>query len=113
MSRHLEKVQAHAERELALAGTSRPAEALPLYKKFLRIEEHRLRLNHQAGGGGREICARPVQLIDVVLRHTFAATESIAQPEKGTSPTPLTVVALGGYAPAAPTPSRDVDLSFL
>ena len=73
MSRHLEKVLAHAERELASAGAGRPTETLPLYKKFLRIEEHRLRLSHQSGGGGREICALRVELIDVVLRHIFAA----------------------------------------
>ena len=57
-SRELEKVLAHAESRLAPTGTRRPTEVLPLYKKFLKVEEHRLRLRHQAGGGGREICAR-------------------------------------------------------
>src|SRR6266852_1776004 len=51
-SRHLEKVLAHAEDQLALAGKQRPTEVLPTYKKFLKLEEHRLRLKHQAGGGG-------------------------------------------------------------
>ncbi|MBA3273353.1 MAG: hypothetical protein H0T11_05710, partial [Chthoniobacterales bacterium] len=50
MPRHLEKVLAHAERQLAPAGDVQPTTVLPLYKKFLRIEEHRLRLKHQAGG---------------------------------------------------------------
>jgi [protein-PII] uridylyltransferase len=113
MSRHLEKVLAHAERGLASAGTRRPTEALPLYKKFLRIEEHRLRLSHQAGGGGREICARRVELIDVVLRHIFAATESVVQQDKGASPTSLTVVALGGYGRGELNPFSDVDVMFL
>jgi len=75
-SRHLGKVLAHAERELASARTMRPAESLPLYKKFLKIEEHRLRLRHQYGGGGREICALRVELIDVLLQHIFDAAVS-------------------------------------
>jgi [protein-PII] uridylyltransferase len=93
-SRHLGKVLAHAERELSSARTMRPAESLPLYKKFLKIEEHRLRLRHQYGGGGREICALRVEMIDVLLRYIFEAAASIGK--KDVAPTPLTVIALGG-----------------
>jgi [protein-PII] uridylyltransferase len=113
ISRHLEKVLAHAERELASTGTRQPTEALPLYKKFLKIEEHRLRLSHQSGGGGREICALRVELIDVVLRHIFLAAAKFAQEHKGASPTPLTVVALGGYGRGELNPFSDVDVMFL
>jgi [protein-PII] uridylyltransferase len=113
ISRHLEKVLAHAERELASAGTTRPMETLPLYKKFLKIEEHRLRLIHQSGGGGREICALRVELIDVVLRHIFAAAANYAQQDNNASPTPLTVVALGGYGRRELNPHSDVDVMFL
>src|SRR4029079_14997379 len=112
MSRHLEKVLAHAERRLTVTGPGRPAETLSLYKKFLRIEEHRLRLSHQAGGGGREICARRVELIDVLLRHVFDAATSFARKETRTSSTPLTVVAFGGYGRRELNPFSDVDLMF-
>jgi [protein-PII] uridylyltransferase len=112
-SRHLGKVLAHAERELASARTMRPAESLPLYKKFLKIEEHRLRLRHQYGGGGREICALRVELIDVLLRHIFDAAVSFAEQAKGVSPTPLTVIALGGYGRGELNPFSDVDIMFL
>src|SRR6266850_439048 len=95
-SRHLGKVLEHAERELGSARTMRPAESLPLYKKFLKIEEHRLRLRHQYGGNGREICALRVELIDVLLQHIFDAAVSFAERSRVT-PTPLTVIALGGY----------------
>ena len=71
-SRHLEKVLAHAEDQLVVAGKQRPTEVLSTYKKFLKLEEHRLRLKHQAGGGGRDICARRGEL---VLR---AATPGVA-----------------------------------
>src|SRR5205814_10709383 len=111
-SRHLGKVLAHAERELASAGTMPPAESLPLYKKFLRIEEHRLRLRHQYGGGGREICGLRVELIDVLLQHIFEAAVGSAV-RRGVSPAPLTMIALGGYGRRELNPFSDVDIMFL
>jgi [protein-PII] uridylyltransferase len=113
MSRHLEKVLAHAERQLAPAGASRPTDVLPLYKKFLRIEEHRLRLKHQAGGGGRDICARRVDLVDVLLRHVFGAAARFAREQAGSSLTPLTLIALGGYGRGELNPFSDVDVMFV
>lgn len=112
-SRHLGKVLAHAERELASARTMRPAESLPLYKKFLKIEEHRLRLRHQYGGGGREICALRVELIDVLLQHIFDAAVSFAGRDGGAAPPPLTIIALGGYGRRELNPFSDVDIMFL
>lgn len=113
MSRHLDKVLAHAERELAPAGAKRPTEVLSLYKKFLKIEEHRLRLKHQAGGGGREICALRVQLVDVLLRRVFSAAAAFAQQEDHLAPVPLALVALGGYGRGELNPFSDVDVMFL
>ncbi|MDP9100256.1 MAG: hypothetical protein M3N48_14870, partial [Verrucomicrobiota bacterium] len=110
-SRHLGKVLAHAEREHSSARTMRPAESLPLYKKFLKIEEHRLRLRHQYGGGGREICALRVEMIDVLLRYIFDAAAGIGK--KDVAPAPLTVIALGGYGRRELNPFSDVDIMFL
>src|SRR2546423_10291203 len=87
-SRHLGKVLAHAERELASARTMRPAESLPLYKKFLKIEEHRLRLRHQYGGGGREICALRVELIDVLMQRIFEAAGGVSTRKRAPPPAP-------------------------
>src|SRR5436190_18322044 len=112
-SRHLGKVLAHAERELASARTMRPAESLPLYKKFLKIEEHRLRLRHQYGGGGREICLLRVELIDLLLQHIFAAAVNFADRDRGGSPTPLAILALGGYGRRELNPFSDVYIMFL
>src|SRR6266481_1425007 len=108
-SRHLEKVLAHAEDQLALAGKQRPTEVLPTYKKFLKLEEHRLRLKHQAGGGGREICARRRELVDVILRHVFAAAANTL----GTQTTQLALIALGGYGRGELNPFGDIDVMLL
>jgi len=112
MSRHLEQVLAHAENQLAATGARRPTEVLPFYKKFLKIEEHRLRLKHQAGGSGREICARRADLVDVLLRHVFtAATTSTGSEEK--AKVPLALIALGGYGRGELNPFSDVDVMLL
>src|SRR5947209_13284294 len=108
-SRHLEKVLAHAEDQLAVAGKQRPTEVLSTYKKFLKLEEHRLRLKHQAGGGGREICARRGVLVDVILRHLFtAAASAVGQPK-----TSVALIALGGYGRGELNPFSDVDVMLL
>src|SRR5438477_11970416 len=109
-SRHLEKVLAHAEDQLALAGKRRPTEVLSTYKKFLKLEEHRLRLKHQAGGGGREICARRGELVDVILRHIFTAAAASAVDQ---SETTLALIALGGYGRGELNPFSDIDVMLL
>jgi [protein-PII] uridylyltransferase len=111
-SRHLEQVLAHAENRLAATGSRRPTEVLPLYKKFLKVEEHRLRLKHQAGGGGREICARRSELIDILLQYVFGAAAAAAG-GNGTAKVPLALVALGGYGRGELNPFSDIDVMLL
>src|SRR2546425_2531643 len=112
-SRHLEKVLAHAANQLAVTGARRPTEVLPLYKKFLKVEEHRLRLKHQAGGGGREICARRGELVDVLLRHVFAAATTTTRGQMPKTEPSLALIALGGYGRGELNPFSDVDVMLL
>ncbi len=112
-SRELEKVLAHAESRLAPQGTRRPTEVLPNYKKFLKVEEHRLRLRHQAGVGGREICTRRAELVDVLLRYVFGAASSAAGAGNGESDIALALIALGGYGRGELNPFSDVDVMLL
>ena len=111
-SRHLEQVLAHAENQLAATGARRPTEVLPLYKKFLKVEEHRLRLKHQAGHGGREICAHRADLVDVLLRYVFGAASTATRPEEA-SGAPLALIALGGYGRGELNPFSDIDVMLL
>jgi [protein-PII] uridylyltransferase len=111
-SRHLEKVLAHAANQLAATGTRRPTEVLPLYKKFLKVEEHRLRLKHQAGGGGREICARRAELVDVLLQYVFGAAATAIH-GNGQSGIALALIALGGYGRGELNPFSDIDVMLL
>ena len=111
-SRHLEQVLAHAANQLAATGARRPTEVLPLYKKFLKVEEHRLRLKHQAGGGGREICARRAELVDVLLQYVFGAAATATRGNAALE-TPLALIALGGYGRGELNPFSDIDVMLL
>src|ERR1700761_7175310 len=111
MPRHAEKVLAHAEQQLRDQGQLKGAELLSLYKKFLKIENHRIRLKHQSGGGGREICEQRAHLVDIVLRHLL---EAAIEADSGASPLPsLALVAIGGYGRGELNPYSDVDIMFL
>src|SRR5213083_621374 len=112
MPRHLEQVLAHAESRLAATGSRRPTEVLPLYKKFLKVEEHRLRLKHQAGASGREICARRAELVDVLLRYVFGGAAATAR-GNGETRVPLALIALGGYGRGELNPFSDIDVMLL
>src|SRR5450432_1142708 len=87
---------------------------LPVYQIFLKIENHRLWLRHQAGGGGREVCAARAALIDILLRNIFAAASEEAPGANGDdSAAPVSLVALGGYGRGELNPGSDVDVMFL
>jgi len=103
-------VLAHAARELAPADEKEPTQLLPLYQRFLKIENYRLRLRHQAGGGGREVCASRAELVDIVLQHVFASASASA---KNVNRVPVSLVALGGYGRGELNPGSDVDVMFL
>jgi [protein-PII] uridylyltransferase len=107
--RHREKVLAHAERQLAEQGKLQGPELVALYKKFLKIEEHRILLKHKSGGGGRECCGLRASLLDTVLRHLLLHS----LPELNFRNVPLALVALGGYGRAELNPYSDVDVMFL
>ncbi|HEY3662425.1 MAG TPA: DUF294 nucleotidyltransferase-like domain-containing protein, partial [Chthoniobacterales bacterium] len=113
MSDPQEKVLEHARRELGPGPGAGPSHLLALYQKFLKIENHRLRLRHQAGGGGREVCASRASLIDVILRHLFATATASAREKTGATVVPVSLVALGGYGRGELNPGSDVDVMFL
>src|SRR4051794_14220248 len=105
-----EKLLAHAELQLLAKGPTSSNDLLGLYKKFLKIENHRIRLKHYSGRGGREICGQLASLVDIVLRHLLEQALLAADGE----PLPkLALVALGGYGRGELNPYSDVDIMFL
>jgi len=111
MSQHLEKILAHAERQLVSEGKERLREKLNLYKKFLKLEEHRLRLKHYSGAGGLEVVRDRASLLDVVLRHLFEGAVEFSA--FTTQTPPVALLAIGGYGRGELNPYSDVDILFL
>jgi [protein-PII] uridylyltransferase len=111
MAQHLEKILAHAERQLVSEGKERLREKLNLYKKFLKLEEHRLRLKHYSGAGGLEVVRDRATLLDLVLRHLFEGAVEFSAFASQTPPVAL--LAIGGYGRGELNPYSDVDILFL
>jgi len=116
-SRHLQKVIAHAEERLQRERPKKRdrKELLELYKRFLKIERHRLKLRHGAGVDGREIAARRSGLLDIVLSNLFEESlKDLAGPDSEDSDSArLALVAVGGYGRGLLNPGSDIDLLFL
>lgn len=110
---HLAKVLKHAQRWLVPKPGATPAQVLNLYRRFLKVEEHRLRLRHRAGANGRTITRGRAQLLDVVLQHLFKNVDATYRLEHPAAVTPLALIATGGYGRAELCPYSDVDLTFL
>lgn len=110
--RHREKVLAHAEQELFSRRQIPSEDLLKIYPKFLKLENHRIRLRHGSGGGGREICAQRATVVDIVLRHLLEAVWRFAEMPKAPK-LQVALVAIGGYGRGELNPFSDVDLMFL
>ncbi len=111
MQNHLKTLEDHAKEALkpALEGQLSPTERIDLYKKFLKVEEHRILLQHRAGAGGLEIARARAALIDLVLSSILEAS---FRASKGT-PLPIALVATGGYGRSTLNPRSDIDILFL
>lgn len=110
-STFLKSLRDHAKERLkpAVQGHLSPQERIALYKRFLKLEEHRILLRHRSGGGGLEIANARAELLDVVLESVFRA--ALSKRQQNTSP--LAIVAVGGYGRGILNPRSDVDLLFL
>ncbi len=106
-----ERVLAEAAKELAAKRRKRPDDWLPIFKRFLKLEEHRLRMWHNAGGGGREIARQRCDLIDILFRELFDTFSAAGTGKAGREN--LVVAAFGGYGRREMNPFSDVDIMFL
>jgi [protein-PII] uridylyltransferase len=109
----LEKIEASAAARLPLPPGRMPAQELPRYKAFLKVETHRVKLLHRSGGEGREVCRARAAILDVLLRYLWDAAKSNLSAQAQKEFPPLALIAIGGYGRAELNPHSDIDFMFL
>ena len=109
----IKKIEAAAAARLEFSPTATPAEKLARYKTFLKVESHRLKMEHRAGADGREICQGRAAILDALLRHLWeSAKQNLSAQAQKEFPN-MALVAIGGYGRAELNPHSDIDFMFL
>jgi len=109
----IRKIQEDAKERLPLPEIANAAEQLARYKAFLKLETHRIKMQHRAGGNGIEICRARAAMLDELLRHLWEAAKSSLSPQAQKEFPPLALVAIGGYGRGELNPFSDIDFMFL
>jgi [protein-PII] uridylyltransferase len=110
---HLEKVLRHAERELVHQSHLRPTDLLDIYRRFLKLEEHRLKLEHVHGAGGRDVAQQRADVMTVMLRQLWAGVLESHQKSHLEKSTRIALLAVGGFGRGELNPYSDIDILFL
>jgi [protein-PII] uridylyltransferase len=110
---HFDKVLRHAERKLAGHRNAKPGDRLDLYRRFLKIEEHRLKLAHAAGENGRSFVHKRADLITILLRHIWQSALDEIEGDDARAPARISLLAVGGFGRRELNPFSDVDILFL
>ena len=113
MQELLNKIAASAAERLKLPPGRSASQELGRYKAFLKVETHRLKLFHRAGGGGVEICHARAAILDAILRSLWDTAKSSLSAQAQEEFPPLALVAIGGYGRAELNPHSDIDFMFL
>jgi len=107
------RLQQHARDRLNFQGELPVAKRLAACKTFLRLEGAMIRMHHDAGESGLQIAQARSSMIDVMLTHLFDYAVQGYQKLHGELPSPVALVALGGYGRQELCPLSDIDLMFL
>lgn len=113
MQELLRKIEANAVARLSLPPGRLATQELARYKAFLKVETHRLKMLHRAGGGGLEVCRGRAAILDVLLRYLWEAAKSSLSGQAQKEFPSLALVAIGGYGRAELNPHSDIDFMFL
>jgi len=110
VSEHRARIQRAVAEKLAVELLNQRDLPVQKLQTFRKKEEHRLKLWHRAGGGGKEITGRRTELVDILFREIFRFVTHKVTGEKEISG--FMVSAFGGYGRRELNPFSDVDITF-
>ncbi|MEO6875523.1 MAG: [protein-PII] uridylyltransferase, partial [Opitutaceae bacterium] len=102
-----------APASLAFADGASVADRLVACKAYLAAEWAALRAGHEAGASGLEIAHARAATLDTMLIQLFDRAIASFTAGHGKPPSPVALVALGGYGRSELNPLSDVDVMFL
>ena len=98
---------------LDFSGNVSVAERTAACRAFLRLQTDFIRAAHQKGARGLETAFAGAGAVDIMLSHLFEYAIGTWEAAQGKLPSPVTLVALGGYGRAELSPHSDIDIMFL
>ena len=107
------RLQQHALGRLNFKGEVPVAQRLAACKTFLRLETAMIRMRHDAGEAGVQVARARSAMIDVMLTHLFQYAIDSHTRTLGELPSPVSLIALGGYGREELCPHSDVDFMLL
>jgi len=107
------RIQKHARERLNFEGEVSTAQRLAACRTFLRLESAMIRMHHDAGANGLETANARAAMVDILLRHLFDYAMASYVRAHGDTPSPVALIALGGYGRSELSPLSDIDVLFL
>ena len=98
---------------LDFTAESTPAQRLATCKSYLAAESERIQQRHRAGDSGLKVAQTQAAKIDHLLKRLFETALDSWRQKKGEPPTPVCLIALGGYGRSELSPLSDIDVMFL
>ena len=103
----------HARERLNFEGEVSVADRLAACKTFLRLESAMIRMHHDAGEPGLKIVQARAAMLDIMLACLVDYALESYRRAQGSPPSPVCMIALGGYGRHELSPQSDIDVMFL
>jgi len=105
--------QTSSSETLSLPVDASDSERLATTKAFLTYQNEQVQRGHEAGASGLAVANARSAVIDGLLQELFERATRLYQNTHGLLPTPVCLVALGGYGRRELCPLSDIDVMFL